>query len=168
MIEMLPSSVDRLTARALHCDRHPLPDAWLEALDAETERGSYALTHAALAGEWALENGCLSAAAIRPVRRQQVELLEQLASQRAELAAKRSASDDLWLEALAMLHYVGEPDRVPNVWIDAVLDAQQVDGGWAPHPVGMASHPHPTALALWVLLEYLHPNAPPAPMIPPR
>jgi hypothetical protein len=66
-----------------------------------------------------------------------------------------------------MLYYLGARDRVQPAWLDAMLTAQRTDGGWPLGPGATRSDPHPTALALWVLLENLEPEAPPIRWIPP-
>jgi hypothetical protein len=167
-IAALPSAVDRLTAVALHCERIPLPPDFLPALRRANEVGGYALTHAALAGGFALENGCLPPEALREIRRAQAERLAAQAAEREALGATLEAGLDVWIESLAMLHYLGEGGRVRGEWLRALLAAQRPDGGWARSPRANASDPHATALALWVLLETLEPGARPVPFVPPR
>jgi hypothetical protein len=165
-IAALPSAIDRLTALALHCDRIALPPDFRDALGRATELGGYALTHAALAGQWTLENRCAGFAELRPLQAEQVERLAALAGDRAGLGASHEAGYDLWIEALAMLHYLGAGGRVRGDWLAELLASQREDGGWSRSPREDRSDPHATALALWVLLETLHPEAPPAPFIP--
>jgi hypothetical protein len=162
----LDSAIDRMTGLALHCDRLGLPADWPEVLRRATAAGGYALTHAALAAEWTLENGCRPFAEIAPVQHEQVDRLAALAADRASLETTFRAPTDLFLEALAMLYYLRAGSRVEPAWIDAVLDAQRPDGGWPLHPDAHESDPHATALALWVLLENLQPDAPPIRWIP--
>ncbi len=59
-----------------------------------------------------------------------------------------------------MLYYLGAGAEVEAAWIDALLDAQRADGGWPTRKSEARSDPHPSALALWVLLENLEPEAP--------
>jgi hypothetical protein len=51
---------------------------------------------------------------------------------------------------LATLGQLGYTDRFEPKWVWAVLDARTPTGCWGAE-AGGACHPHPTALALWVL-----------------
>jgi hypothetical protein len=165
-IAALPSAVDRMTALALHCDRVAPPPDFADALRRATELGGYALTHAALAGQWTLENGCAGFGDLRALQAAQVERLAALAGDREGVGAGHEAGYDVWIEALAMLHYVGAGSRVRPEWLAQLLGAQRADGGWSRSPGEDRSDPHATALALWVLLETLEPDAPPTPFVP--
>ena len=121
-IAELESAIDRITVSALHCDRIALPQGWLDALRAASRAGGYALTHAALAGQWSLENGCVSREEARDLQAEQVRRLEGLVEARDELARTHAAATDLWIEALAMLHYLGAGARVRGEWLEALLN----------------------------------------------
>lgn len=165
-IAELPTAIDRVTATALHCDHVGLPDDWLEVLREATRLGAYALTHAVAATRWTVENGCLPPARVLALELEQIDALVRLLEQRHGLAERHALATDIWIEALAMLHYLDAAERVQPAWIDDLLAAQRPDGGWPNHPDDARSHPHPTALALWVLLERLEPAAGPARWIP--
>ncbi|MCP3983784.1 MAG: hypothetical protein GY723_05310 [bacterium] len=165
-IAELSTTIDRMTASALHCDRIALPDGWVDVLRTASGLGAYALTHAVVATRWTLENGCLSEMELIPLHFEQVELLEALIEEREVLNSRHDVATDIWIEALAMLYYLGEGDRVRPEWIEALLAAQREDGGWPNHPRAPTSHPHPSALALWVLLEGLNSDAPATAWIP--
>jgi len=160
-IAALPTAIDRITASALHCDRIALPPDWVEILARASRAGAYALTHAVLAAEWTVENGCRRRDELAALHAEQVALLEQLIAQRAELAGRYEAATDLWIEAVAMLAYSGAADRIRDAWVVDLLALQRPDGGWPRHPRATRSDPHASALALWVLLERLQPQAPP-------
>lgn len=160
-IAALPTAIDRITASALHCDRIPLPDDWVEILRKGSAAGAYALTHSVLAAEWTVENGCRSRAEMTALRQDQLGLLVQLIDRRQELAGQLDAITDIWIEAVAMLYYVGARDRVRSAWIDEIISLQRDDGGWPRHPAAGRSDPHATALAIWVVLENLRPDAAP-------
>lgn len=162
----LDTPVDRMTASALHCDRIPLPEGWRDVLGQATGIGGYALTHAALAGQWTVENGCRSAIELAALQQRQVDALAALVDGRDARVAKIRNSIDLRIEAIVMLYYLGARDRVDPIWIDHVLEAQNEDGGWPLGPTAVASDPHASALALWVLLENLQPDAPAITWIP--
>lgn len=168
-IAALPTAIDRITASALHCDRIALPPDWVEILGKASRAGAYALTHAVLASEWTVENGCLPRRDVEALHGEQVRLLEQLVEQRAALAARFESASDLWIEALAMLTYSGAGARIRPEWIADLLALQRPDGGWPRHPRAARSDPHATALALWVVLGQLQPQAPPIRWLaPPR
>lgn len=159
-IAALESTIDRISASALHCDRLGLPPDWEEILRAASRVGGYALTHAALAMRWTLENGCRTESELADLRRDQITLLEQLAGQREATIAELDAGQDIWIESLAMLSLLGAGDRVRSEWLDALMAAQRSDGGWARGSREDRSDPHPTALSLWVLQEHLEPDRP--------
>ncbi|HEX2899135.1 MAG TPA: hypothetical protein VHS96_05370, partial [Bacteroidia bacterium] len=58
---------------------------------------------------------------------------------------------DLKIEAAALLQAAGE--RVPETWIDGLIQAQQADGGWRKDMHQPESTTHATILALWLLAE---------------
>lgn len=159
-IAALPTPIDRITASALHCDRIALPAEWLEILRKASRAGAYALTHAVLATEWTIENGCLERRDVEQLHAEQTALLEKLVDGRAALAATQQAASDLWIEAMVMLDYSGESARLRPQWIEEMLDLQRADGGWPRHPRATRSDAHATALALWIVLERLDPQAP--------
>ena len=121
--------------------------------------GGYASTHAVLASVWLQENGCEVDARRLAVSRD--EAVRKL----VELLDGATAPTDLRAEALAMLNYAGQPALAGARHVAALLDVQRDDGGWALAVDRDASHPHTTALALWVLLEARHPQRTRAPMI---
>lgn len=165
-ISALESPVDRMLAVALHCSSVGLPNDWLGVLRRASERGGYALTHAVLAAQWSLENGCVGWLDLAPGKARQVEGLVALLDDTARLHSEDPRSADVWLEALALLHYVGGRDRIRTEWLDTLLALQLSDGGWPEHPDSKRSSPHATAFALWVLLEELEPQAAEITMIP--
>ena len=167
-IAALPTAIDRITASALHCDRIALPGDWVAILGKASRAGAYALTHAVLATEWTVENGCLPRGDVAALHAEQVRLLEQLVDQRAALAGRFESASDLWIEAMAMLAYSDASARIRPEWIADLLALQRPDGGWPRHPRATRSDPHATALALWVVLERLQPQAPPIRWIAPR
>lgn len=158
-IAALPTPIDRITASALHCDRIPLPSDWIDVLRKASVSGGYALTHSVLAAEWTVENGCLSRAAVETLRADQIVWLVTFVQRRHDLRSKFDAITDMWVEAVAMLYYVGAGDMVRPEWIEEIVNIQNDDGGWSRNPQDKRSDPHATALALWVLLEQLQPAA---------
>lgn len=160
-IAALPTAIDRITASALHCDRIPLPAEWVEILGKASRAGAYALTHAVLATEWTVENGCRTRREVATLHDEQLKLLTQLVEQRDTLTPRFESASDLWIEAMAMLVYGGAAARIRPEWIADLLSLQRPDGGWPRHPRATRSDPHTTALALWVVAAHLQPTAPP-------
>lgn len=149
----LPHVIDRITASALHCDRIDLPDDWIEILGKASRAGGYALTHALLASEWSVENGCVRRERLAALRSEQIGLLVALVERRDELASTYPSVTDLWIEAVVMLYYAGAADAVQPDWIREILTLQHADGGWPRNPSVPRSDAHVSALALWALLE---------------
>lgn len=159
-IAELESPIDRISASAIHCREIPLPDDWVEILFKASRKGAYALTHSVAAAQWTLENGCRQELQLAALHAEQIQLLEALLWERDRLERRHAAATDIWIEALAMLFYARAGDRVRPEWIETLLGLQRRDGGWAAHPRAPRSDPHTTALALWVILETLEPDAP--------
>lgn len=142
--------INVITAPALFCDRIRPPDSYAATLDTATVTGDYELTHAALADQWMVELGC--DAERGPERR--AEQVDRLVA----LVRAAGPATDLGMEAIAILTYTGNADRVEDAWITAVVDAQRSDGAWGKEPGGPASD-HATAMALWALLGSSRPDA---------
>lgn len=158
-IAAIPGRIGRITAAALHCDHLALPPTYLAELDGLAQRGGYSLTHALIAAQWLEENHCPAGDEVERFRTTWIPRL-------AALVDAPKIPDDLRIEAIATLAYVGARPRLRPVWIDWVLKSQRGDGGWGLTQDRADSHPHPTFLALWVLLEALDPAPPAVPMIP--
>jgi hypothetical protein len=137
----------------------------MELLRGGSATGGYALTQSVLATEWSVENGCVTRAEIQALRAEQIAWLVTLVQRREELSDEFDAITDIWLEAVAMLYYVGASNTVRPEWLEEIVRIQNDDGGWSRSPAERRSDPHATTLALWVLLEHLTPNAPRAPWI---
>ncbi len=145
--------VDRITASALHCDRITLPPNWVEILGKASRAGGYALTHAALASRWTVENGCLDEAAVAGLQSEQIGLLVDFVDKRRQWSARYEAATDMWFEAVVMLYYLDAGSQVRREWIREILKLQRSDGGWARTPREDRSDTHASVLALWALLE---------------
>lgn len=159
-IAALPTAIDRITASALHCDRIPLPDDWVDILRRASVAGGYALTHSVLATEWTVENGCRTRKDVEGLHATQIAWLLTFVQKRHDLADNLDAATDMWIEAIAMLYYVGAGDMIPSEWLEEIVQIQNDDGGWSRSPHEDRSDPHASALALWVLLEHLRPGIP--------
>jgi hypothetical protein len=149
-----------ITARALYCDRFPLPESFRDSLVAYNQ-GSYDRTHAAFAYYWAKEKSCLNPADFSG-------LGEELSKGLVELIEERGADTDVGIEAMAMLLQLVERDKVRVEWVEeTLLGAQRPDGSWSEKPNVDQSNDHTTALAIWVLLEWYLPEQPELPWVIP-
>lgn len=160
-IDALHFPIDQVTSAALHCQTVPLPADFFLTLDEMVELGGYAMTHAIIASQWLLENGCVPAETIAVRRPQHVAaLLRQIEKEEGQLTDRR-------VEALATLFYIGAGDRARPEWLEFVLQRQLPDGHWP----GYADQPqtpiaHTTLMALWMLLEAQSADRPsPVPMV---
>ena len=133
----------------LYCDRYPLTASYRTQMEALTDMGGYELTHAALGIELACERGCLS-------YRDMADLIARQNESMALLPARNDFSQDLTLEAIALLLHRDAHALVDTEWVETVLDRQRPDGGWGSRG---RSDAHATMLALWILLEVVHPEA---------
>jgi len=158
-IAAIPGRIGRITATALYCDKIAVPATFMDDLARLSQRGGYSLTHSLVAAQWLEENHCLPDCKLERLRSATIPRVEALVD-------TARIPDDLRIEAIATLYYVGARDRVRQAWIREVLRTQRDDGGWSLTENREESHPHPTFLALWVLLETLYPDAPTVPMIP--
>lgn len=163
-IEGLRMPIDQVTATAIHCQAIPPPADFLKTLDEMVELGGYAMTHAVIASQWMVENGCIPAATMAARRKRHVDaLVRQIEKDDGQLTDRR-------VEAMATLFYIGEGRRAPQEWLDFVLQRQLPDGQWP----GYADQPqtpnaHTTLMALWLLLEARSEGHPPSvPMVAQR
>lgn len=152
-----PKDLNRLLAGALYCDQHPVDAAFIEQLleiyraDCARPAPGYIATHIVLACQWLRELGCDAAfpelAAEQPGF---AEILEVIIN-------REYAETDLAFEAMMLLYYRGEGNRVWDAWVDSLRGLQRPSGAWSYRPED-ADHGHPTVLALWVLLEQALPG----------
>jgi hypothetical protein len=117
----------------LHC--RPQGSALLAAeLRSVADEGDYSLTDAGLAFELARERGCFDEVRLRSLHRAIVLALRAA-------GAKTGSVDDLAIERLAILGFLGE--RLPVAMVRRVAAAQQPDGSWLDSTGKLASW-HPT------------------------
>jgi hypothetical protein len=147
-IEALRMPIDQVTATALHCQTVRVPADLLMTLDEMVQIGGYAMTHAIIASQWLIENGCVPAATIAERRQRYVDaLVRQIEKDEGHITDRR-------VEALATLFYMGGGEHARQEWVDFVVQRQLPDGQWS----GYADQPqtpnaHTTLMALWLLLE---------------
>ncbi|HOC67434.1 MAG TPA: hypothetical protein PKO23_01375 [Candidatus Hydrogenedentes bacterium] len=153
-----PADLNRFLAGSLYCDQHPVDAAFIQQLldlyeaDCARPAPGYIATHVILACQWLRELGCDQGF---PELETQWSgfpgLLETIIN-------RENAETDLAFEAIMLLYYMGEGDRVWDAWVDIVRRLQRPTGAWGYRPED-ADHGHPTVLALWVLLEQALPGA---------
>lgn len=153
LLKELVSPVNRITHPALHARELPLPAKYATRLRRATERGGYDLTHAGLALIWLAENEQRTAV--------EEPFFDEVAAAMAALLDPADGVDDLEIESATFLHALDRGGLVPRAFIEAVVAAQQEDGGWpsAPGATPPTSNDHTSALALWLLLEATRPPA---------
>lgn len=151
---------------ALYCDRIPVSGDFFERLQGAFAKHAgkggiedYFTVNHALAFQWMIENGC--AWEHEGARELQAKLGDAL----MDIVLRNGRDRGVSFEAVAFLHYMGLGDRVPKVWLDQIIEAQQPDGGWKQEPSKKFSDGRSTVLALWVLLEAAMPGAPDVPWI---
>ena len=165
-LEYLGTSISGVVLRAMYCDQVKVDDAFIDELvrqAMETEFkgkpnsfGGYFVCHMIWAYQWLNELGCAEAFT------QLADVEDGFADQLVAIAEDQELKNDLAVEAMAVLYYLGYADRIPQKWLDTVAAAQLEDGSWdrkggdgrRPMPQG-----HTTVLALWVLLENAVPDA---------
>jgi hypothetical protein len=140
-------SLDAMTYAAVNCHQFPLDDADMLTWADYSAQGGYETTHALLALIWAIDNGCAMPTSYDS------DLLDVTVGRVYNIAAANvGAMTDLRIEAMAFLAAAGRHDLIQASWVVQLLDAQQ-GGGWKTAPDAVALHDHPTALALWLLLQ---------------
>lgn len=162
LVDTLPPSdndpTNRMVVAALHCDHIPLPADFAQLLQSNADAGDYQLTHVAFSLERMNENGC-------PLPEDQDQKLrQQLKTGLLSIIQNSQTIPDLRYEALAMLMHIGFRNEVKQPWIDQVVREQSDDGGWQDR-ADSPSNDHATVLAIWAILEYSRPDAPPEPML---
>ncbi len=154
------AETDRVTVPALYCNQFGLDDDY-PALFAQAANGKdYLLTHALLATIWIQENHYqlpLSSSSI-----------EKLFQDNADLIGNDPVITDLELEAATFLYMAGQGSMVNSVFIQNVVAAQNVDGGWRlSNNMPLDSNWHTSVLGLLLLLHIQNPSYSYPPMLAP-
>lgn len=143
--------VDSFMLASLYCNTYGLPNHYLSEVDSISKLGGYYLTHSCLQLQWSINNGCLNEndSTILALRK---KLIKRLASL---LAQQKEKIYDVGIEAIAVHDFM--KITIPNkaLWIKRVLASQLEDGGWAAFENDQNAYPHATALAIWVLTDWL-------------
>lgn len=153
----------RTDLMALYCRAGDCPKDFAARLREQLKEGGYGATHAALAYQWMKEAGCGACLENEP------DLREAIVKSLAQLIEETRYANDVTLEAMCYLHYLGAGERIPEMWKEIVRKAQSGDGGFS---AKANSHPfeadeHATLLALWLMLEWRRPNTPQTSMMRP-
>jgi hypothetical protein len=152
--------LDRLTIPALYADRITLPDDYLSQLTDSVNGGSNLLTHALLATIWLQDNNC----SLQLPK----DFKNTLYQDNALLIGDSSRIDDIELEAAAFLYQAGQGNLVNPVFVQNIIAAQYIDGGWSTtQDTPNNTNWHPSILALMILLYVEHPVATYPPMLAP-
>ena len=152
---------------AIGCDQLPIPPEAQRRLLLPDGYRTGQLTHQFLA-LYFYGRYC----AYGPIADQARALMPHLAERIAQEAALDFRLTDLYLQRIVCLLLAGRTDLVRPRWVERVLDAQQVDGGWKYNWYGwdsrifrfhLAQQPasaHTTAQGLWLvsLIKYRHPE----------
>jgi hypothetical protein len=134
---------DGMTLQALYCSQFNLDESYLKLLSDQADIGNYQASHALLSLIWLKQFACFS-------KDELTEIKQKLIA--ANWLNIRSAEDwtDLKVESMALLQVVGE--QLEKSMIEGMMKGQNEDGGFPMKPDTLASHPHTTILAIWVLL----------------
>ncbi len=138
---------------ALHCDRFPLPEDFLEGLAGEAEAGGYRTTHSALALLFGYEQGCIDRETTRHLYRRHMDKIR-------EYLDSAEYPGDLYAESLALLEFMSEAP-VDDGFLVRLVAVQEADGSIPFAPGEGSGKTHSTALAFWAMLEHAEPSRPP-------
>jgi len=151
------AETDKITVPALYCDQFGLYDDYPELLAQAANGEDYILTHALLATIWMQENN------YQP--KLPASFLEALYQDTADLIGNDPVVTDLELEAATFLYLADKGSMVDNVFIQNVVEAQNVDGGWCDPEFSLDSNWHSSVLALLLLLHVQNPAGAYSPML---
>ena len=118
------------------------------------------MTHAALAYQWASDNGCIDKDS--PLWRR---LAGDICSAMEKMVQEKGVRDEVGCEAAAFLCYLGRESLLPAGIVRDVRAAQTASGAFqcaSDEGPGV----HYTVLCLWILLEAVHPEVPHVAMMP--
>jgi hypothetical protein len=154
--------LNQITIPALYSDRLPLPENYSDMLNEYLNDSGYMMTHALLATIWLQENNCT-------VPNLPDNFTQCLYSSTAALITNDTTVTDLEVEAAAMLYEAGQGTLVNGNFVQNLINAQNVDGGWSlTSNATESSNWHTTVLALMVLLYVENPAPSYPPMIAPQ
>jgi hypothetical protein len=157
-LKAVVAETDLLTVPALYCDRLELPSDYALKLNQAINGRDYIKTHALLAAIWLNENGYNLALPSG--------FYSSLYNANAALINNDSVVSDVELEAATFLYIAGQGSMVNAGFVEAVIDAQNVDGGWRlSNDAAGDSHWHTSVLGLLFLLHIQYPALSYPPML---
>lgn len=161
------NDLNTLTFWSMYCHKFPLDERFLGSIQEKITNPprypdpknkkvppeEYWVLHAALQLQGAFNSDCLAQTA--EVDQLLADVQNGVISIMNKENLKTAAFDqDIWLESIAMMYYMGLDEKVPEAQIDAVLASQLYGGGWAYQTGSESTSLHSSMLAMWVLLEY--------------
>jgi hypothetical protein len=152
------ADTDKVTVPALYCDQFGLDESYLTTTLTKAANGNdYILTHALLATIWLQENNYQLPLSM--------VFIDKIYQDTADLIGNDSVVTDLELEAAAFLYLAGRGSMVSSAFIEKVIDAQNVDGGWCDPDFSWDSNWHSSVLGLLLLLHVQNPAGTYPPML---
>ena len=146
-------TTDALTDWSMWCKYFPLPDDYFDAVIKESDAGVYSLAYAAFQVQNITTNKCFK-------NKYELDSIKSVIANKlkdiAVLPVSRDYSLDQKALVMATLYYIGYGNMIKDSEIQWLLSMQKNDGGWSNHFDHETSDIRPTALAMWVLLEYKH------------
>lgn len=161
------NDLNALTFWSMYCHKFPLDGRFTKEIKSKIANPprypnpknrrippeEYWVLHAALQLQSALNANCLTRT--DEVKQLLADVEVGVTSVMNKENVKTAAFDqDIWLESIAMMYYMGLDEKVPESQIDAVLATQLYGGGWSYQSGSESVSQHSSVLALWVLLEY--------------
>jgi hypothetical protein len=134
----------------------PLASEWLNLLsnlnNDDSEIGMYNESHSLLLLQLLKNDYSGGRCGFDPLVSQLDLLIEGKASQ-VQSSLNEKENFDVWVERVAVLGFAGYP--ISEEHVQYILDRQQLDGGWkvADYYADENTETHPTALAVWALVE---------------
>jgi hypothetical protein len=151
-LQAITSETDKLTVPALYCNRYGLPSNYAVTLEQAINSQDYIVTHALLATIWIHENGYALSVP--------TGFYDSLYHANAALIGTDSAVTDVELEAATFLYIAGQVSIVNPDFIQSVIAAQNIDGGWLESSGNAgSSNWHSSVLGLLLLLQVENPFA---------
>lgn len=140
---------DSLLIASLYCNNFKLPKNYLNIIHNISLKGNYFLTHACIYLQCSKINNCINNNNLSFN-----ELYRSLISKLDSFISKpKKQLYDVDIEAIATKSFMGMPIKAH--YIENIINSQQTDGAWLATQNETSGSAHSTALATWVLLDYL-------------
>lgn len=142
------SNLDYRTLWSMYSHLYPMPDSIIDYIHREMGKGSYDMTHAALQFCCLWQNGYRNTKLSGYLAEAKYQLEQTL-----RYRGVWDGDTDIRLEAMALLCYMGEYDRIRIQDLKFLLNTQEPNGGWKSADSEEVSNEHSTILGLWSILE---------------